>query len=153
EWHGAGGPLKVSDLPDRHPLCDAYIDAAEACGYKRNSDFNGADQEGYGYYQLTARNGRRCSAAVAYLNPAKSRPNLSIVSQALVTRVLVENRCATGVQYERGGVRHVAKARAEVIMSAGAFNTPQILQLSGIGPASLLKQHGIDVVLDVPGVG
>ncbi len=153
EWHGTGGPLAVSDLPERHPLCDAYLDAAEACGYKRNADFNGADQEGYGYYQLTARNGRRCSAAVGYLNPAKSRPNLSIVSDALVTRINVENRRATGVTYEQAGLRHTVKARAEVVLSAGAFNSPQILQLSGIGPADLLKRHGIDVVADVPGVG
>jgi choline dehydrogenase len=152
ELHGEGGPLSVSDM-EPLPVCDAFIAAAEQCGYRRNPDFNGADQEGFGYYQLTTRNGRRCSAAVGYLRPARRRRNLEVVSGALATRVLFEGRRATGVEYSRGGAQHVVHAAAEVILAGGAFNTPQLLQLSGLGPAPLLRQHGIAVIADLPGVG
>ena len=151
ELHGEGGPLRVSDM-EPLPVCDAFIAAAEQCGYRRNADFNGAVQEGFGYYQLTTRNGRRCSAAVGYLKPARRRPNLQVVSGALATRVLFDGRRATGVEYRHAGATHIAHAR-EVILSGGTFNTPQLLQLSGLGPASLLQQHGIPVIADLPGIG
>ena len=151
EFHGIGGPLAVSDM-ERLPICDAFIAAAEQCGYGRNPDFNGGAQEGFGYYQLTTRNGRRCSASVGYLKPARRRPNLKVVSQALATRVLFEGRRANGIEYLQGGTMHVAHAR-EVILSGGTFNTPQLMQLSGLGPASLLQDHGIPVIADMPGVG
>jgi choline dehydrogenase len=152
EWHGEGGPLAVSDLGNL-PICDAFIEAAEQCGYPRNPDFNGARQEGFGYYQFTTRNGRRCSTAVGYLKPARRRANLKVVSSALATRVLFEGRRATGVDYLQGGARHTARANAEVILAGGAFNSPQLMQLSGLGPAALLRDHGIDVIADMPGVG
>jgi len=150
-FHATGGPLAVSDM-ERLPICDAFIAAAEQCGYARNPDFNGAAQEGFGYYQLTTRNGRRCSASVAYLKPARRRSNLKIVPHALASRVLFAGRRATGVEYLQGDTTRVAQART-VILAGGAFNTPQLMQLSGLGPASLLRQHGIGVVADMPGVG
>ena len=153
EWHGAGGPLAVSELPDRHELCDAFIASAMALGVPRNDDFNGASQEGTGYYHATARNGRRCSAAVGYLRPAQKRPNLRVEIEALATRVLFEGKRATGVAYEARGARHEARAAHEVILSGGSFNSPQLLQLSGVGPRAQLERHGIAPVHDAPGVG
>ena len=150
--HGQGGPLGVSDV-EPHPLCEAFIDAAEQAGFPRTGDFNGPSQEGAGYYQLTARNGRRCSTARGYLKPARRRPNLAVISGALGTRVLFEGRRAVGVEYLRNGERHSVRAAGEVILSGGAFNSPQLLQLSGVGPADLLRSHGIEVVADMPGVG
>jgi choline dehydrogenase len=134
-------------------LCEAFIEAAQQAGYPRNDDFNGPEQEGAGYFQLTARNGRRCSTAVGYLKPARKRPNLVIASDALATKVLFEGRRAVGVEYMQDGRRIVARADGEVILSGGAFNSPQLLQLSGVGPADLLRSHGIDVIADMPGVG
>ena len=151
EFHDTGGPLCVSDM-EPLPVCDAFIAAAEQCGHARNPDFNGGQQEGFGYYQLTTRNGRRCSASVGYLRPARQRANLKVVSQALATRVLFEGRRAVGVEYLQGGATHVAHARA-IILSGGTFNTPQLLQLSGLGPATLLQEHGVPVIADMPGVG
>src|SRR5262245_43620011 len=153
EHHGAGGPLGVSNMRDPHPLAEAYVEAAVQCGYPRNPDFNGARQEGAGFYQNTMRNGFRSSTAVAYLKPARRRPNLTIVSEALATRVLFDGARATGVEYEAGGRLHVAPAGVEVILAGGAFNSPQLLQLSGLGPAELLKSFGIPVVADMAGVG
>ncbi len=153
EWHGVGGPIAVSDLPDRHEMCDAFIASAMALGIPRNDDFNGATQEGTGYYQATARNGRRCSTAVGYLRPAEKRPNLRVEVEALATRVLFEGKRATGVAYEAGGVKHEARAAREVILAGGTINTPQLLQLSGVGPRALLERHGIPLVHDAPGVG
>lgn len=153
EWHGAGGPLGVSDLRDRHPLAQAWVDAAVECGYPRNDDFNGAEQEGAGFYQTTMRRGVRSSTAAAYLAPVRHRANLQVVSEALTTRILFDGRRATGVEYEVDGAKHVAHANAEVIVAAGAFNSPQLLQLSGLGPAELLRTHGIPVIADLPGVG
>ena len=153
DLHGTGGPLRVSNVSEPHPLCEAFIDASEQAGFARNDDFNGERQEGAGYFQLTARNGRRCSTATGYLKPARKRPNLKIVSDALTTRVLMSGRRAVGVEYRVGGETHVAHAGSEVILSAGAFGSPQIMQLSGLGPASLLRAHGIDVAADIPGVG
>jgi choline dehydrogenase len=157
ELHGAGGPLAVSNVSEPHPLCEAFIDAAQQAGFPRNDDFNGPSQEGAGYFQLTARNGRRCSTAVGYLRPARRRPNLKVVTGALATRVLFSGRRAVGVEYRQGQkhgqTMHTAHANAEVILAGGAFNSPQLLQLSGLGPADLLRSHGIDVIADMPGVG
>ena len=149
-WHGVGGPLEVGDLPDRHALCDAFIAAAIANGIPRNDDFNGAAQEGAGYYQATSCKGRRCSAATGYLRPAYQRPNLRIEVNAHATKVLFSGKKATGIEYRQDGRTCAASASREVILSGGAFNSPQLLQLSGIGPAALLAQHGIPVVQELP---
>jgi choline dehydrogenase len=153
EHHGAGGPLGVSDIRDRHPLAAAFIEAAVQCGYPRNDDFNGAAQEGAGYYQNTMRVGVRSSTAAAYLKPARRRENLHVVSQALASRVLFDGRRATGVEYMIGNEKRTAQANVEVLVAGGAFNSPQLLQLSGLGPASLLGSLGIPVIADMPGVG
>ena len=151
--HGTGGPLAVSNVSEPHPLCEAFIEAAQQAGFPRNDDFNGPSQEGAGYFQLTARNGRRCSTAVGYLREAKRRPNLTVATDALASRILFSGRRATGVEYGQGGTTHAAQASGEVIIAGGAFNSPQLLQLSGLGPAALLRSLGIDVVADMPGVG
>jgi choline dehydrogenase len=149
-WHGVGGPLEVGDLPDKHELCDAFIDAAIANGIPRNDDFNGAAQEGAGYYQATSCKGRRCSAATGYLRPAEKRPNLRIEVNAHATKIVFSGKKATGVQYRQDGRLCAVSASREVILAGGAFNSPQLLQLSGIGPAALLAQHGIPVVHELP---
>ena len=151
--HGADGPLSASDIGETHPLVDAFIAGAAELGIERNDDFNGLDQEGAGYYQLTTRNGWRCSAAVAYLNPARGRSNLKIETDAHVTRILFEGMRASGVAYRQGGVERTASATREVIASAGGLQSPHLLQLSGIGPAELLQAHSIPVVHDLAGVG
>src|SRR5256886_3802716 len=151
--HGVGGPLAVSNVCEPHPLCEAFIAAAQQAGFPRNDDFNGPTQEGAGYFQLTARRGRRCSTAVGYLRPARRRPNLTIVSNALAGRILFSGRRAVGVEYRHGETTRVAHANAEVILAGGTFNSPQLLQLSGLGPAPLLQSLGINVIADMPGVG
>jgi choline dehydrogenase len=151
--HGAGGPLSVSDVCEPHPLCEAFIEAVQQAGHPRNDDFNGAAQEGAGYFQYTARRGLRRSTAAGYLRQARQRGNLKVVTHALATRILLDGRRATGIEYRRGGETHLAKANVEVILSGGAFNSPQLMQLSGLGPAALLQQHGIAVAADIPGVG
>jgi choline dehydrogenase len=151
--HGVGGPLAVSNVSEPHPLCEAFIEAAQQAGFPRNDDFNGPAQEGAGYFQLTARNGRRCSTAVGYLRQARRRPNLAIVPNALASRILFSGRRAVGVEYRRGEATHIAHATGEVIVAGGAFNSPQLLQLSGLGPAALLRSLDINVVADMPGVG
>ena len=153
ELHGVGGPLSVSDVSEPHPLCEAFIDACEQAGLPRTNDFNGASQEGAGYFQLTTRKGRRWSTARGYLASARRRHNLEVVGSALTTRILFDGRRATGVEYIKDGVKRVARANAEVILSSGAFNSPQLLQLSGIGPGDLLRQHGIEVIADMKRVG
>jgi choline dehydrogenase-like flavoprotein len=153
ELHGVGGPLAVRDVSEGHPLCDAFIEACEQAGLPRTDDFNGASQEGAGYFQLTTRKGRRWSTARGYLKPARRRHNLALESNALTTRILFEGRRAVGVEYRKDGATHTARANAEVILASGAFNSPQLLQLSGIGPAELLQQHGIAVIGDIKGVG
>ncbi len=153
EYHGTGGPLRVSNLMERNPLCEAFIDSAVEAGIPRNDDFNGASQEGIGFYQITTRNARRCSAAVAYLKPAMKRPNLRVITRAMAERVLFEGRRATGVVFENGGKRVVVKARREVILSGGSINSPQLLLLSGVGPAEELSALGISSVHNLPGVG
>jgi choline dehydrogenase len=152
-WHGVGGPLRVEDLRSPHPWTRAVVESAVAAGYPRNDDFNGATQEGVGQYQVTQKRGRRWSAADAYLHPARSRPNLTVRTGALTTRVLVEHGRATGVEYRSGGAVHVVRATREVVLSGGAVNSPQLLMLSGIGPADHLRSVGVDVVHDLPGVG
>jgi choline dehydrogenase len=151
--HGAGGPLDVTDLRAGHELHDAFIAAAVEAGYPKNPDFNGAEQEGVGPLQVTVRNKRRCSAAVAYLRPAMKRSNLRVEIRALAQRVLFDGRRAVGVEYARDGDVHRACALGEVILAGGAINSPQLLQLSGVGPGELLRRYGIEVVHELPGVG
>ncbi len=153
EYHGVGGPLAVSDQTETHPLCDAFIDAGVEMGISRNDDFNGARQEGMGYVQTTSRNGRRCSTAVGYLNPAKKRANLRIETHAQATRVLFDGRIATGVAFRQGDRLRRAEASGEVILCGGAINSPQLLELSGVGRGDLLQRFGISVVCDAPMVG
>jgi choline dehydrogenase-like flavoprotein len=145
EWHGVGGPLEVGDL-ERHELCDAFIEAAAARGIPRNPDFNGASQEGTGYYQATTCRGRRCSAATGYLRPVENRPNLRVLVNTLATGITLDGRRATGVRT----AMETFTARREVILAGGAFNSPQLLQLSGIGPAALLQRLGIPLLADLP---
>jgi choline dehydrogenase len=152
-FHGAEGPLCVSDVA-RNPMSDRLVDAAqEALGAPYNRDFNGAEQEGVGPYQATIRDGVRCSTALAFLEPARRRANLVVESGALVTRVVVENKRAVGVEYVARGDRRRAEASREVVLSAGAVGSPHVLLLSGIGPADELRAHGISVTADLPGVG
>ncbi|BAT60004.1 oxygen-dependent choline dehydrogenase [Variibacter gotjawalensis] len=151
--HGKGGPLAVSDVSEPHPLCEAFIDASQQAGHPRNDDFNGETQEGAGYFQLTARNGRRCSTAVGYLRPARSRTNLRVEPHAQTSRILFEGRRAVGVEYIQDGVKKIARAGREVVLSAGAFGSPQILELSGVGDPDILQQHGIPIVAEMKGVG
>jgi choline dehydrogenase len=153
KYHGVGGPLPVSDLGHPDPLSAAFIDAAAETGLPVNPDFNGATQEGAGFFQTTTQRGRRASTAYSYLRPASNRSNLHVETSALAQRILFEGRRARAVEYRQGGVLRTASARKEILVSGGAYNSPQLLQLSGVGPAELLKQHGIDVVLDAPGVG
>jgi choline dehydrogenase len=153
DWHGTGGPLCVSDVQDGHPLSEAFIRTCVEAGYPRNDDFNGAEQEGVGYHQTTTRNGRRCSTAVGYLHPVRNRPNLRVITGAHTQKVLFEGRRATGVAFRQDGTDRVARARREVILSAGAIGSPQLLMLSGVGPAQHLTDLGIPVVHDLAGVG
>ena len=152
-YHGGAGELCVSDLRNDHPYCRAWVDAAVESGLRRNPDFNGARSEGVGAYQLTLRGRWRCDAATAFLDPVRRRANLTIVTGAHVTRVLIEHGRAVGVEWLQDGALNRARADAEVILSAGALQSPQVLQLSGVGPAALLARHGIPVVVDAPDVG
>lgn len=152
-FRGVGGELNVADMIERHPLLEAWISAGEEAGYPRNPDYNGASQEGFGIYQVTQRNGRRMSAARAFLDPVRSRTNLTVVTRAMAHRVLVNNGRATGVRYRVGDRTLDAPADKEVVLTAGAVQSPQLLELSGIGQAELLREHGIEVVRDLPGVG
>jgi choline dehydrogenase len=152
-FHGAGGPLGVSDLKTDHSLHDAFIAGAQEAGYPFNRDFNGPQQEGVGPLQLTVKGRRRSSAAVGYLNPAKSRQNLQIEVRALTHLVLLEGKRAVAVEYSQAGAVRKARARKEVLLCGGAINSPQILQLSGIGPGAHLQSLGIKVQHDLPGVG
>jgi len=152
DFHGVGGPLRVSN-PVRVPLGDAMVQAAIEAGIPENPDFNGARQEGVGYYQTTTSNRRRWSAARAYLRPAKTRDNLTIATDAQATRVLIEDGRAVGVEYRTPQGLVTARCRGEIIVSGGVYGSPQLLQLSGLGPAAVLKQYGVPVVRDMPGVG
>jgi choline dehydrogenase len=152
-YHGQDGPLHVEDRRYTHQLTDAWVDAAVSWGMKPRDDFNGAEQEGAGRYQVTCRHGRRWSAADAYLRPALDRAELTVRTGVLVTRVDFEGNRAVGVTCVRNGVVETVRADREVILSGGAVNSPQILMLSGIGPAAHLRDVGVPVVADVPGVG
>ena len=151
--HGSDGPLSVSDLRYANPLASVFLQAAEQAGHRRNADFNGDAQQGFGFYQVTQRDGARCSSARAYLDRANERPNLEVVTMAQVSRVLIESGRAVGVEYRRRGQLKRAHASGEVILSGGALNSPQLLMLSGIGPADDLRRQGIRVEVDAPEVG
>ncbi|WP_024889661.1 GMC family oxidoreductase [Luteimonas huabeiensis] len=151
--HGADGPLSVSDLRHVNPLSHVFVEAAGQAGLPANPDFNGPEQYGAGLYQVTQRDGARCSAATAYLRPARGRPNLTIVTGALVNRITVRDGRADGVVYNAGGQPFHQPAQREILLCGGAVNSPQLLMLSGIGPADALRRHGIRVVQDLPGVG
>jgi len=153
DYHGADGPLWCSDIPEPSELMDGIISGAEELGVPRNDDFNGATQEGVGYFQLFTHNGWRCSSAVAYLRAARKRQNLHVETNAYVTRIVFEGRKARGVRYQRDGSERVAHAKREVIVAAGALQSPQLLQLSGVGPGPLLRRIGIPLVHELPGVG
>lgn len=155
DYHAYGGPLGVSNPISPLPICEAYFQAAQEMGIPFNPDFNGASQEGVGYYQLTQKDARRSSASVAYLKPIRDRKNLTVRTDALVTRVIVEKGRAIGVEIvdKPGGQPQVLRAEREVIVSCGAIGSPRLLQLSGIGPADHLKSTGVNVVHDLPGVG
>jgi choline dehydrogenase-like flavoprotein len=150
ELHGGEGPLHVSDRRSGIRVIEAWVESAVAAGYRANPDFNGPDQEGVGFYQLTTRAGERCSAAVAYLDPARGRPNLDVITHAHATRLRFEGGRVSGVQVDRLGALEELHAREAVVLSAGAYNTPQILMHSGIGPAEHLASFEIDVVGDLP---
>ncbi len=151
--HGGDGPLWSSDILHKHELMEAIIRGAQELGVPRTDDFNGGEQEGVGYFQLFTHKGWRISSAVAYLKPARARKNLRIETNAQATRLIFDGRRAIGVEYLKGGVVHQARAAREVILSAGTVQSPQLLQLSGVGPPQLLQRHGINVVHDAPGVG
>ncbi len=154
EFRGGEGPLKVADVEAKlHPLCANFIAAGQALGFDYNADMNGVKQEGVEYYQLTTHQGQRMSAARAYLKPARKRPNLSAVCNALVERIVFADKRAVGVEYQYQGRVHRAHVNKEVILSAGAVNSPQILQLSGVGPKQVLQQAGMEQVHESPAVG
>ncbi|MCL2769274.1 MAG: GMC family oxidoreductase N-terminal domain-containing protein, partial [Solirubrobacterales bacterium] len=153
EYHAAGGPLTVSDPRSPNPISDAFLAACGAAGLHANDDFNGAHQDGVGYYQLTQRDGRRCSAALAYLHPATARPNLTVETHLQVHRVMFDGSRAVGVAGARLSEPFHARAQREVILCAGTYNSPQLLMLSGVGPAAILTLAQIPVVADLPAVG
>ena len=153
ELHGAGGPLRVSENRSRYRTCEAFVEAAEQAGIPLTEDFNGPEQDGAGWYQVTQRDGMRCSAAVAYLHPAMERPNLTVETDAYVTRLLLDGTRAIGVEVDQRNELLEIHAEREVILSAGSYQSPQILLLSGIGPAADLELAGIPAVIDQPAVG
>jgi len=153
DYHGVGGPLSVSDWRHADPLSEAFVRAAVETGIPFNPDFNGAAQEGAGYFQTTTQRGRRASSAFCYLRPARGRTNLRIETAALAQRILFDGRRARAVEYRQNGHLRTVQARKEILVSGGAYNSPQLLQLSGVGPAELFKHHDIEIVLDAPGVG
>ncbi|MFT6704681.1 MAG: choline dehydrogenase, partial [Gammaproteobacteria bacterium] len=146
KYHGVGGPLKVSDLRLRRPIADAFIKAAKETGIPENADYNGATQEGVGYFQQTASKGFRCSTAKGFLRPARKRANLTIITKAQTTKLLFEGKHAVGVEYLKSGNTHAAHASAEVILSAGAIGSPQLLQLSGVGNPKLLADKNVPLI-------
>jgi choline dehydrogenase len=153
KYHGKGGPLNVTNRNYTNHLSDVFVKAGQELGFVKNEDFNGAKQEGFGYYQVTQKNGKRNSTAVAYLKPVLSRPNLTVKTKAKVERILIENGVATSVIFHQNGKAQTVKAHREILLSAGAYHSPQILQLSGIGNGDELKTHGIPVIRHLPGVG
>ena len=153
EWHGASGELGVSDLRNDHPYCEAWLAAGAEAGHPLTDDFNGARSDGLGRYQLTLRGRWRCDAATAFLAPVRARQNVTVVTGAQVTRIVIEHERATGIEWIEAGACKSARVDAEVILATGALQSPQLLQLSGIGPAALLSAHGIDVAVDASEVG
>jgi choline dehydrogenase len=153
EYHGASGELGVSDLRNHHPYCQAWLAAGAEAGHALTDDFNGVQPDGLGRYQLTLRGHWRCDAASAFLAPVRQRANLTVLTGAQVTRVLIERGRATGIEWVADGQVRSARADREVVLAAGALQSPQLLQLSGIGPAALLQEHGIGVLVDAPEVG
>ena len=154
EYHNGDGPLSVSNIRLQRPICDAWVAAAQAAGYRFNPDYNGEQQEGVGYFQTTTRNGFRCSAAVAFLNPAKKRENLQIITRAMVKKINMDGRKVMGVTYiDRAGAEQTISAAKEVIVSGGAINSPQVLMLSGIGDPEHLKDNGVEPLHALSGVG
>jgi choline dehydrogenase len=153
QYHGDGGTLGVSDLRDPNPLSSEFVDAAVEVGIKRNDDINGAEQEGVGLSHVTQTRGSRCSTADAFLKPIRKRPNLTVVTGAHVRRVVLDGTRAVGVEYTAAGATRTEEAAREVVLSGGAINSPQLLMLSGIGPAQHLQDHAIAVACDLPGVG
>lgn len=153
EYHGSGGPLKVSDMSFTRPICDDFINAVHSMDVPLTDDVNGENQEGAGYFQLTTHKGRRCSTAVAYLKPARNRKNLHIITGAHATRLEFEGTRACAVNFIQNNKDRVIHSNTEIILCGGAVNSPQLLQLSGVGPGDLLQQHGIDVVAESPDVG
>jgi len=153
ESRGKGGPLNVADMYERHDLCDAFIDAAEACGYPKNKDYNNGQQEGFGYFQVTMKDGKRWSAARAFLDPIRNRPNLRIETDALVSKLLLEGKRCVGVAYTVNGQAREVRVGREVIVAAGAVQSPGVLEHSGIGQPELLRQYGIEVKHAMKGVG
>lgn len=153
DWHGTDGPLGVSQLARPNQTTQAFVQSCVELGMPFNPDFNGPVQEGAGPYQTTMRNRRRCSTAVGYLRPALSRPNLTLITGAMVLRILFEGKRAVGIEYARKGEVFQARADAEVVVTSGAIGSPKLMMLSGVGPAAHLRAHGIGVVQDLPGVG
>jgi choline dehydrogenase-like flavoprotein len=153
EFHGAGGPLHVADLVSPNRFAQLFVRAGLQAGFMESVDFNGAEQEGIGMYQVTQRNGERLSAAKAYLSPQLSRPNLQVITDAQVTRIVLENKHAVGVEYVQGGAVRQLRAQREVLLCAGALQSPQLLMLSGVGPHEQLQNKGIETVHHLPGVG
>ena len=152
DWHGVGGPLGVT-TPVPQPLTRAFVQACQQLGMPYNTDFNGPCQEGAGAYQITVRNARRCSAAVGYLHPVRGRQNLTLQTDVMVTRIVVQHGRASGVEYAKDGKRETVRIEREVILTAGAIGSPKLMMLSGLGPADHLRSHGIEVAVDLPGVG
>jgi choline dehydrogenase len=153
EFHGQGGPLNVQSLIHTNPLSKVFLEAVEEVGLPLNDDFNGPIQRGFGYYHVTQKGGQRCSTATGYLDPVKHRPNLKVLTHAETRRVVIEDGQAVGVEIEHRGRTRIEYAATEVLLSAGAINSPQLMMLSGVGPADSLREAGIDVVHELPGVG
>jgi choline dehydrogenase len=149
-FHGVGGPLRVSDARSVHPLLEAWVEAASAAGQPLNDDFNGATQEGFGIYQFTQRDGLRCSVSRAFIAPVQGRPNLTILPSTLARRILFQGTRAVGLEVQADDATRVLDVEREVIVSAGAYMSPQLLMLSGVGPGQHLAEHGIDVLVDLP---
>ena len=153
EWHGAGGPLNVSDMTEQHPISAAELEACVQAGIPRSADINARQQEGVSWFQFTIKNGQRHSTAVGYLHPIMGRPNLRVETEAHTSRILFEGKRAVGVEFLKKGEKHTARCQGEVILAAGAVASPQLLEVSGIGQGSLLQQHGIPVLHELKGVG
>ncbi|EFL90711.1 GMC family oxidoreductase [Ahrensia sp. R2A130] len=153
ELHSGDGPLSVSDARSPHDISNAFLDAAREMQVPVTDDFNGETQEGVGFYQVTQKNGERCSAAAAYIHPHMDRPNLTVMTKTMAQRLVFDDKRATGIVVKRSGNEETLTANHEIILAGGAFNTPQLLMLSGIGPAQHLREHGIEVVHDAPEVG